>query len=129
MRNGNISDRTSSQTRAAFVMETRPGRSLRKVRNLAESNDFIGFASRDGVTGKNNGNTRPNLKTDKSFWELQYVDLFSRPHAQLNNFVKSNICFYIPNVACNTSSGGLKSPKIMSHDPRSTTLLVSDFIS
>ena len=40
----------------------------------------------------------------------------------------SNICFYIPNVACNKSSVWLKSHKITSHDRKPTIFLVGNFI-
>ena len=60
------------------------------------------------------------------FCEFLYDDLSTQSHEQLNNLVYSNICCYILNTACNTSY--MKPPKIISHDHRLTTLLVSDFI-
>ena len=41
----------------------------------------------------------------------------------------SNICFYIPNIACNMISVWLKSPRIISHDLKPTILLVSEYVS
>ena len=66
--------------------------------------------------------------------ELLYLPRHSRlynqhsPSAQSHGFVYSNICFYIPNSACNTSRVWLKLPNVISHDQMFATVLVSDFI-
>ena len=54
-------------------------------------------------------------------------------HKQLNGFGHSNICFYIPNTACNMSSVWLKSPKIISrlktdHMSGATSLVEFNFV-
>jgi len=61
-----------------------------------------------------------------TFWEIQYNDSSAQSHMQLNGCAYSNI--YTRNIACNTRSESLKSPKTISHDWRPTTLLLSDFI-
>jgi len=47
-----------------------------------------------------------------NFWEFQYNDPSAQTREQLDGFVYSNICFYVPNITCNTSSVWLKSPTI-----------------
>jgi len=53
----------------------------------------------------------PIQREINSFWEFQYSETSTQQHEQLNGFVCSNICFYIPNTACNMSIVWLKSLK------------------
>ena len=55
-------------------------------------------------TRGNSANTSPIWRRIHNFCEFQYNNPSAQSHQQLNGFVYSNICLYIPDIACNTSS-------------------------
>ena len=59
-------------------------------------------------THEHSANTRPNLKTGTQLFRNSCATT-PQSHEQLKGFVYSNICFYIPNTARNTSSVWLSS--------------------
>ena len=72
-----------------------------EVRDIVQSDYFIDFTNRDCVT--------VNSATTQTIWEFQYNDPSVHSHQQLNGFVYSNICLYIPTTASNTKRAWLRS--------------------
>ena len=71
------------------------------------------------VTRTNHENSARNNRQPiwiqiNNFWEFQYNVPPALSHKQLNSFVYSNICFYVPNIAGTTSTEWRRSHTIIS---------------
>ena len=110
-----------------LAMQTRPGRSFENAFENGATQIFILLQVAHNLTELTSLSTSsvvttspvrtvqtlaPIWKQINNFWEFQYNDPCAHSHKQLNGFVYFNICFYIPNIACNMSSVCLKSPKL-----------------
>ena len=77
---------------------------LREMVDLVELNEFIYLASRDASSVRTTLIPAPIWRRVHSFWEFQYTDPQPKRTSGWTVTVDANICFYIPNIACNTSS-------------------------